>query len=65
MDPNPDSEIFAQLTSDFDSLIIKYASYDLCFVGVMGPQGGGKSFFCDRILNLAEIKGNHVFLFTI
>lgn len=27
---------------------------------VVGNRGAGKSFFCDKILNLSEIRGNHV-----
>lgn len=27
---------------------------------VVGNRGTGKSFFCDKILNLSEIRGNHV-----
>lgn len=38
----------------------KYASMDVCFVTVVGEKDVGKSFFCDKILNLAEIKGSHV-----
>ena len=59
IDPDPD-ELYVQTTSDFDSLIVKYAAHDVCFVGVSGARGAGKSFFCDKILNLAEVKGNHV-----
>jgi len=27
---------------------------------VTGNRGSGKSFFCDKILNLSEVRGNHV-----
>ena len=45
---------------EFGALLRKYSAYDLAFVTVTGGREVGKSFFCDKILNLAEIKGNHV-----
>ena len=38
----------------------KYTAYDVTIVSVMGDQSAGKSFFCDKIMNLAEIRGNYV-----
>jgi uridine kinase len=42
--------------------MVKYISSQVAFVAVGGNKGAGKSLFCDKILNLAEIKGNHVAL---
>ena len=33
---------------------------ELCFLVVTGDSQSGKSFFCDKVLNLAEVRGNHV-----
>ena len=41
-------------------MIRKYYEFDVCFVGVTGHKESGKSFFCDKIYNLAETKGNNV-----
>lgn len=41
----------------------KYVNYDTSFVCVMGDRNCGKSFFSDKILNLAEVKGNQVKLY--
>ena len=38
----------------------KYSTDEICFVVVVGEQKAGKSFLCDKILNLAKIRGNHV-----
>lgn len=50
----------SSISSKFKELMNKYASMDVCFVTVVGEKDVGKSFFCDKILNLAEIKGSHV-----
>lgn len=34
----------------------------MCFVGVVGSKETGKSFFCDKIYNLADVQGNKVFV---
>lgn len=40
----------------------KYSSNDVAFVSLVGEKMSGKSFFYDKILNLAEIRGNNVYL---
>jgi len=42
------------------SLLEKYSTDDVAFVMVVGSTEAGKSFFCDKILNLSETRGNHV-----
>jgi polynucleotide 5'-kinase involved in rRNA processing len=42
------------------SLLEKYSTDDVAFVMVVGNKTAGKSFFCDKILNLSETRGNHV-----
>ena len=51
-----------EVSSDFFKLMEEYVSNDVVFVGVMGEKSGGKSFFCDKILNLGEVNGNHVMM---
>ena len=46
-------------------LMKKYVAYDVSFVCVMGEKESGKSFFCDKVLNLAEVKGNKVHFIVI
>jgi hypothetical protein len=55
----------SSVSSKFKELMNKYASMDVCFVTVVGEKDVGKSFFCDKILNLAEIKGSHVNIISI
>lgn len=43
-----------------EELLREYATNEIAFVMVAGNQNVGKSFFCDKILNLCEIRGNHV-----
>ena len=43
----------------------KYTAYDITLVGVIGDTQVGKSLFCDKVLNLAEVRGNHVYLYDI
>ena len=50
------------VSKDAMNLLEKYATEEICFVVVVGDQSSGKSFLCDKILNLSEIRGNHVFL---
>ena len=41
-----------EMSSDFFNLMEEYVSNDVVFVTVMGERSAGKSFFCDKILNL-------------
>lgn len=38
----------------------KYSGTDIAFVTVTGDRGVGKSFFVDKVLNLANVQGNNV-----
>lgn len=42
-----------EVSNDFLSLMEKYYENDIVFVSVVGESKGGKSFFCDKVLNLA------------
>lgn len=50
----------SKISGKFVELMSKFASSDVCFVTVVGEKEVGKSFFCDKVLNLAEIKGSNV-----
>jgi hypothetical protein len=56
---DPDSHVI-QIREEFTQLMTKYISNQVAFMAVGGNKGSGKSLFCDKILNLAEVKGNHV-----
>ncbi len=43
----------SKISSKFVELMNKFASSDVCFVTVVGEKEVGKSFFCDKVLNLA------------
>jgi sigma54-dependent transcription regulator len=51
------------VTTEALNLLERYSTDELCFVMVVGNRGAGKSFFCDKILNLSEVRGNHVYSF--
>lgn len=48
------------VSEEAEDLLRQYATNEIAFVLVAGNQEAGKSFFCDKILNLCEIRGNNV-----
>lgn len=50
----------AFVTEEGEALLRQYASNEVAFVMVSGNHISGKSFFCDKVLNLCEVRGNHV-----
>lgn len=57
MNPNSKNTF---VTKEATDLLTQYSTNEIAFVVVMANHQAGKSFFCDKILNLAEVKGNHV-----
>lgn len=51
-----------QIGEKFKNLFNKFIGIDVCFIAIGGHKQVGKSFFCDKILNLAQIKGNNVII---
>lgn len=50
----------AFVTEEGEALLRQFASNEVAFVMVGGNGSSGKSFFCDKVLNLCEVRGNHV-----
>lgn len=50
----------AFVTEEGEALLRQYATNEVAFVMVAGNRSSGKSFFCDKVLNLSEVRGNHV-----
>lgn len=41
-------------------MLREYATSEVALVVTVGNRSAGKSFFCDKVLNLSEVRGNHV-----
>ena len=39
------------------SLLKKYREHPIAFIGIYGKSEAGKSFWCEKVLNLTEIEG--------
>ena len=57
VDPNSQQTF---LTDQGTQLLEIFPTEEMAFVVVGGSRGVGKSFFCDKVLNLAGVKGNNV-----
>ena len=50
---NMREDMKVEMSEDFLEVMERYIENDVVFVVVMGERKSGKSFFCDKILNLA------------